>query len=197
MFLLTVLILSCKAERNISYLLILFQTVCRLQCLGSCCNIFHICLFEPASQCSSWPEKCEARSTAIEVSAAAARSLSLLSSFFCLSLNCASAVSAVVQVSEETDVWIWLWHLSLKIWKCTDLWSFPFAQVGSFHQSHTMKAFAGLTAGTSRAAEVSISSEGHFYSSSATKVLWHFIDFCAGSSFCTNSLLGRWGLGQM
>lgn len=100
--LLAALTFSYKAERNISYLLLLFQTVCRLQCLGSCCNISHICLFKPASLCSSWPEKCEARSAVIEVSAAAARSLVFL--YFPLffprlspKFNCASAVSAVVR----------------------------------------------------------------------------------------------------
>lgn len=100
--------------------LVLHQTICRLQCLGSSCNISHKCLHRPASHWSLWLEKCEACSAGDW-----GANQKLPAGLFLIVFNCVSAVSAVAQVSDGTDVWITAWHLS---WKYENLQSF-----GAFH----------------------------------------------------------------
>lgn len=99
--------------------LVLHQTICRLQCLGSSCNICVFCISVCTGQHHTDPYdwrnvRHAALVTEVPIRSCRQACFSFIFLNLGLKFNCVSAVSAVAQVSDGTDVWITAWHLSWK-----------------------------------------------------------------------------------
>lgn len=111
--------------------------------------------------------------------------------FFYLGLkfNCVFAVSAVAPVSDGTDVWIEVWHFSLmKIYRLLEPFicsSMFFSSVTHNNNSSRIDRRHQRTSRGERQHRGGIWLIGYHHKNlwNATKVLWHFIDPCTGSSF--------------
>lgn len=86
--------------------------ICKLQSCGLSCNLSHKCSYQLLSETSLWLEKCKACSSN-DWGVNQMLPAGLLWLFYLgLKFNCVFAALAVAPVSDETDVWIAVWHFS-------------------------------------------------------------------------------------